>query len=89
MPKKSFKLKESFKLAYATSLVGRLGFYIAIPFIVAILVHNYLDKYFLDQYLIPDHPVPHFIIDFGLAIAVGVFSIWQIYKIILPFLDNK
>lgn len=87
MLSKSFK--DGFKLAYAISLVGQLGFYISIPFIVAILGHNYLDKYFLDQYLVPGHPTIHSAIDFGLAFLVGIYSIWQIYKIILPFVDDK
>lgn len=89
MSKKS--LKEDFKLTYAMSLAGQLGFYIAIPFIVAILAHNYFDKYFLDKYLntIPYHQTVHLALDCTLAIAVGIFSIWQIYKLMLPFMDKK
>lgn len=87
MRKKSFS--DSFKAAYSLSLVGYLGFYIAIPFLAAILGHNYLDKYFLDKYLVPDHQTTHFIIDFGFAFAVGAFSVWQIYKLILPFMDDS
>jgi len=84
-------LKESFKLAYAMSLVGQLGFYIAAPFIVAILAHNYFDRYFLDKYLnlIPYHQSVHLALDCILALAVGVYSIWQIYKLMQPFMDNK
>jgi len=87
MPKKSFS--DGFKAAYALSLVGQLGFYITIPFLVAILIHNYADKFFLDQYLIPDHQTIHFFIDFGFAFLTGVYSIWQIYRLLLPFMDHK
>ncbi|MDP3057596.1 MAG: hypothetical protein Q8N37_03710 [bacterium] len=87
MSKKSFS--EGFKTTYAMSLVGQLGFYIAIPFIIVIAGHNYLDKLFLDEYLIPNYRTIHLILDFMLAFAVGAFSFWQIYKIILPFMDKK
>lgn len=80
---------ESFKLAYAMSLAGQLGFYISAAFIIAIIGHDYMDKYFFDKYLIPDHQTVYLALDFTLAFAVGVYSIWQIYKIILPFMDDK
>lgn len=84
--RKSFS--ESFKIAYAMSLVSQLGFYIAIPFVAAIAGHNYLDKYILDRYFIPSRHNIHLIIDFVLAFAVGVYSIWHIRRLMLPFMDN-
>lgn len=81
--------KESFKLAYAMSLAGQLGFYIAIPFIIAIIGHNYMDKYVLDKYLTPGHHAIHLVIDCTLAVLVGIYSIWQIRKLIMPFINDK
>ncbi len=80
---------DSFKLTYAISLVGFLGFYIALPFIIVIAGHNYLDKIFLDEYLASNYQYIHSIIDILLGFLAGCFSFWQIYKIILPFIDKK
>lgn len=81
--------RDNFKLAYAMSFAGQLGFYIAILFVVAIAGHNYLDKYILDQYFIPTHHVIHLVIGFVFAFSVGTYSVWQIYKMMKPFLDDK
>lgn len=75
-------------MAYSLSLVGKLGFYIVTPFIVAIIVHNYLDKIVLDKYLVPDHQNIHLFIDCTLAVIVGLYSIWQIRKLIIPFING-
>lgn len=80
---------EKFKIAYAVSLVGQLGFYIAIPLLVAILGGNYLDKVIFGKYLLQEHHTAHYIFLIIFPLLAGIFSIWQIYKLILPLMDDN
>ncbi len=81
--------KENFKLAYAVALAGQLGFYIAVPILIAILGGKYLDKVILDKYLLPGRHTVHYIIIFVVVFFAGIFSIWQIYKLILPLMEDN
>lgn len=78
-------LSDNFRVAYAVSLVGQLGFYIAIPFLIAILSGDRLDQIILPVYGEHNEDL-HNIFTFGLTIAAGIFCVWQIRKLILPLI---
>lgn len=83
MYQKSFD--ESFKVAYAISLVGRLGFYIVLPFLLIILGGRYLDEGLIDKYLFPGHslePILHYVFVIILTPLMIIYYIWQIRNLI-------
>lgn len=81
-------LKEKDKIIYAVSLVSQLGFYIAVPFLIAILGGSYLDKILLDKYLLPGQHVIHHGLVLLLTFLTGIYSVWQIRILILPLLEE-
>lgn len=85
---KEKKFTEEFKVFYAISLVGQLGFYIATPILIAILGGKYLDQILLDKYLLPGQHEIHYIFVLVFVLLAGIFSIWQIYRLILPMLEK-
>lgn len=74
------KLKDDFKLAYAISLVGQLGFYIVVPLIISILAGRYFDKKIFSG---------EYVLTLIFPLLAGIFSIWQIYKLILPLMEDN
>ncbi|MBU3964888.1 AtpZ/AtpI family protein [Patescibacteria group bacterium] len=74
------KPKDDFKLAYAISLVGQLGFYIVVPLIISILAGRYFDKKIFSG---------EYILTLIFPLLAGIFSIWQIYKLILPLMEDN
>lgn len=74
------KSQENPKLAYAISLVGQLGFYIAVPLIVSILAGRYFDKKIFSG---------EYVLTLIFPLLGGIFSIWQIYKLILSLMEDN
>lgn len=72
--------KDNFNLAALLSLAGQLGFDIVVPILVTAWVGRYLDnRIFSGQY----------ILTLVLPLFGGVFSIWAIYKMIVPLMDKE
>ena len=77
MPKDN---NDNFKLASLLSLAGQLGFDIVIPILVTAWIGRYLDnRFFAGQY----------IFTLLLQLFGGIFSIWSIYKMIVPLIDRE
>lgn len=71
--------REDFKIFYSLDLAVRLGFSIAIPLIIFILIGRFLDSYF--------NTFPVFIL---LGMIVGLASsIFEIFRSVLPLLDDR
>ena len=71
--------KENFKIFYSLDLAARLGFSIAIPLVVFILAGRFLDGYF--------NTFPIFVLA---GIIFGfIVSIYEIFRSVLPVLDDK
>lgn len=70
--------KEDFKMFYSLDLAARLGFSIAIPLIIFILMGRFLDGFF--------NTSPIFVL---LGLIVGLASsIFEIFRSVLPLLDD-
>lgn len=70
--------RENFKMFYSLDLAARLGFSIAVPMIIFILVGRFLDSYF--------NTFPIFVL---LGLIVGLASsIFEIFRSVLPLLDD-
>lgn len=71
--------REDFKMFYSLDLAVRLGFSIAIPLIIFILIGRFLDSYF--------NTFPVFVL-LGLFFGITV-SIYEIFRSVLPILDDR
>lgn len=68
----------NFKIFYSLDLAAKLGFSIAIPLIIFILIGRFLDGYF--------NTSPIFVLS-GLVVGLAS-SICEIFRSVLPILDN-
>jgi len=73
------KKQDKFNFYYSISLVGQVGWTVAVPLIVFILIGVFLDKQFGTK--------PAFIFaGLGLGILVSFYSL---YKLLKPFMSKK
>ena len=73
------KKQDKFSFYYSISLVGQVGWSVAVPLVVFILIGVFLDKQFGTK--------PAFIFaGVGLGMIVSFFSL---YKLLKPFLKNS
>jgi len=77
--------EECLKVSYAVSLVGSLGFYIVLPFLLIILGGRYLDENLIDRFLFPGRslePALHYVFVGVLAPLMIIYYVWQIRNLI-------
>lgn len=76
MDEKDLKIKEKKSentsgFSYGMARVGQIGFNIAIPIIIAVLIGKYLDNRFFPN---------HYILTLIFPLFGGFFGIWYVYK---------
>lgn len=72
--------KDDFRLASALSLARQLGFDIVLPILITAWIGRYLDNRFFSG---------KYILTLILPLFGGFFSIWTIYKMIVPLMDKE
>ena len=73
------KKQDKFNFYYSISLVGQVGWSVAVPLVVFILIGVFLDKQFETK--------PTFILG-GLVLGM-VVSFYSLYKLLKPFITKK
>ncbi len=77
---KQKKIKDISGFSYGAARVGQIGFNIAIPIVIAVLIGKYLDNRFFPN---------HYFLTLIFPLFGGFFGIWYVYKTAITEINKE